>query len=1093
MSSSLPISAPSRQPLANHHDLGIGSSRLQPQASSASSRYTAHHTMQSHPTQRRSKSRVTATRAEPVTSMHSILNAQAALIQESDARLAFKNPTVSSATSCHSPTKTSAAKSAAPIAAGSRDAFHDAQPTPALDLVNVVSTPRKGRRLGRINMGWESPLTHQDRPALSCPHTLPQATRTRKAPYFDGELLETPTKRKTSTSFTRDPQRPQRMLVDNHGWASAAMISTVPLPEAVATPAFSPRAAPTLTPRPWSTSDVRPDAKTWTQFCSPVAPSPRRLVPLEVAGLGRVAVHREFAHQIAEQGPLSGPSSGLRRQHSFCSDYVSGLSSDTSCTGSSLGALTNPTSVGTPCLGGVSPSFPLSSRFPPLESESPLETAAAFDTQKAPQPLIPGGHDHAGGSSAKATSKSVLSLPVNAHWKPKLGGNLHNAQQTSLPSLEWPDDPSGPWAAAGQHMDRLKQQRRQGVQKWLETDLDDESAGSGSENAGSNHRHHPMVAKALLDRARKQKLSESASRKASSSPKKRSRQPKPSASIGASWSTPSRRSRKKTHAETDTTDTPSSRRSIAIVASLVRSDRSAIRGCKCGIEDDSIVMVQCDHCHRWLHLPCVGIANVDDLDEEWYCDDCCERVVSEQFSLASPLRTTVTSLGNFSTPGDLAAAMHTSEPVFALPSGTPVHRRGASLSSSIALAPSPPMLSIGQQPQPTSSSKQQGAGRARAERVGWRMNEPGSPLARKSTTASGSARHVGPQTPSRSSGAMQELADVATTPSLLAGFSRSDWEPTRSRTGGRPTTPSHRLAGPSTPSRFASGRKSSNAGGAFSIGLSEDEHPHAVDVFSTPSRLMTSGSWGLHSYPGSQTPSRSLRGDHHRIDSFGGGFSTPGRDLLVAGAYGAEPSTAHSGVASTLAFSGSSLDGLDDHFGEGSYALSRSWQLSSPTSSTRAARARQVSGFGTPSSSSLLRTPELQPQRLSTLSVRGSGRYDLDDPPTSSSPFPRTPTFDNGSPRYGGPERGRHQALGLGLPPPTSTSRLSKAASGSAATAATATSALSSSFNANSVEVKDKAGAGALLASTVKNRQVSSEMPFGLGIGLDLDDVLDWS
>ncbi|EPQ30612.1 uncharacterized protein PFL1_02136 [Pseudozyma flocculosa PF-1] len=763
--------------------------------------------------------------------------------------------------------KVGASMSASPIASTSQLTLQSNEPHAALDLAHILSTPRRGRRVGRIDMGWESPLADADRdgPTLSCPHTLPKASRVRKAFYDQDDLPETPSKRKASRAFAKDSTRPQRSLVDTHGWASAAMVSKVPLPDFSASPGFSPRPA-TTTPKGTGApaSDDRLDAEgLWSHFESPAAPTTPRLVPLEVAGLGRVAVHREFAGQIAEQAPYnnsSKPSTAIRRHGSFCSDYASGVS-DASGTGSSLGTSTNPTSVGTPCPSGVSPSFSLCSQFPPSEPESPYKQANAKQVaaQKESQAQAQ-AHAH-GSFSISPSSKAVsviatASLLDNALYRPKLGGS-HSVLQAGLPTLEWPDGPDGPWAAAGQHIDHLKQQRKEGVQKWLETDLDEESAAGTLEAAGSKHVHHPMVAKALLDRARKQGRQILAAVSASqTSPTKRSRgsKHKKKASRGGSNATPSRRKQEPLGTASSVTDTPSSRRSVATAASLARSDHSAIRGCKCGIEDESVVMVQCDHCRRWLHLPCVGIADIDELDDEWYCDECCERAINDHLSPASSLPATITSFADLSTPEGLQAAINMCEPVFALPSGTPIHRRGVALSSSIALAPSPPMLSVGQQ---------------------------------------------------------------------TSGF---------------------------------------------------------------------------------------------------------------AGA--------------------------------------------------------------TPSSSSLLRTPELQPRRPSTSSLRGS-RYDFDDPPTSSSPFPRTPTFDTGSPRYGGPSdrsAGRHHPpLGLGLPPPASSSRLSKHSSGAAGPATT--TALSSSYSANSVDLKDRVigGGGGPPASTGKARQVSSEMPFGLGIGFDLDEVLDWS
>lgn len=49
--------------------------------------------------------------------------------------------------------------------------------------------------------------------------------------------------------------------------------------------------------------------------------------------------------------------------------------------------------------------------------------------------------------------------------------------------------------------------------------------------------------------------------------------------------------------------------------------------CICHGTDDGRELVQCDDCHVWYHLECIGIANSEDLgkeDDPWYCADCLE-------------------------------------------------------------------------------------------------------------------------------------------------------------------------------------------------------------------------------------------------------------------------------------------------------------------------------------------------------------------------------------------------------------------------------------------------------------------------------------
>lgn len=966
------------------------------------------------------------------------------------------------------------------------------------DAAKVLSTPRRGKRVGNVNMGWESPIAGEQTPtaasvAAAAPHTLPKPARTSR--LLTGPAAQaSPSKRKATTAFASELRQSQRSLVDTAGWASAAMISSVPLSEdrSKSSPGFSPRPIPEPLMTGLATAETRDPYSAFIVDVSPVINQSAKLVPAQVEGIGRVAVHRDYAQQISDNPPVLERLSSRRLSMSSDRDaaLLRGSDSEDSAARSENGSSTDPTSAGTPCPSGISPSFSLSSQFPASEPASPVKqlTKSVAQASQGPEDI--------GAEAQQALMALMRIAPTDGTkqqddklYRPRLGGSA--SAGAGLPTLDWPDCPSGPWSAAGQHIDELKQKRRQGIRRWLETDSSDESELESKEAAGSAYQHHPMVAKALLDRARKHQRAQlfaAASAAASTrTPSKRGRKSKQEQLLRVA-ETPKRRGRKP---KTAASVASSSRKSVATGASLARSNTSAIFGCKCGIDDDSIIMVQCDGCKSWLHLPCVGINTVNDLDDEWFCDDCCEAALTEHLSPASSMPTSISSYAHLSTPEALEAVLSGQEPVFTLPSGTPIHRHGVAVSSSIALAPSPPLLSVGQRAG-RSTVKRQGQGRSRAERVGWRLNEPGSPLARKSTTASSGVRPAVPDTPSKSSEVTADFTDASTTPSLLAGFSRADWEPTRARQRSeRQTTPT-RVVGMSTPSRHASGRKASHSG-PLSLGLGDEEAVHA-DVFSTPSRLASGGSWAYRAgaqHLGSQTPSRS-GGRHQRIDSFSGGLlSTPGRDFL-SGAFGTEPSTS----MPSLIYSSGYVDGFDDHLSSEAFysgSNSRAWQLQSPTSSTRAARARQPSGFGTPWSSSLLKTPELQPRQPNTSSLRG-GRFDTsDDFPPSSSPFPRTPTFDVSSPRFMGASShhaphhpyGSHERqsshLGLGLPSTVagSSARLHKALGGDLHKSG-------AGRDGRSLSISSASG-------NAKHRQVSTEVPMGLGIGLDLDDVLDWS
>lgn len=913
---------------------------------------------------------------------------------------------------------------------------------PASSTTDILLTPRRGRRLGKVDMGWGSPMFDDVDAITAVPHTLPK----RQSRLGVESVAASPSKRKASTAFASELQASHRSLVDTAGWASAAMLSSVPLTEheLMSSPGFSPRHL--QSPNLASTCETR-DAV--AAFVSPLLPQDSKLVPLDVQGLGRVAVHRDFAQQISDHGPVSGLAPS--RRYSSGGLYRGSDSGDSSAR-SDVGSSTDPTSVGTPG-PGVSPSFSLSSHFPTSEPSSPakrLDLCSTDDTAVEPRALASLVHP--------TTSTDAASAAESASWRPRLRG--HRATH-SLPTLDWPDSPHGPWSAAGKHVIEAKQKRKQNLVRWLETDTEDELEARLALPA---YQHHPMVAKALLDRARKREEPMLAASPLTASPAKRAKRL-------SAIPTPAKRRGRKPRASAPSIS--STRKSVATGASLARSNGSAVFGCKCGIEDDAIIMVQCDNCKHWLHLPCVGINNSNDLDDEWYCDTCCDAAMTEHLSPASSLPT---SYADFTTPEGLQALLSGQEPVFTLPSGTPIHRHGLAVSSSIALAPSPTLLSAGD-PTGRSTVKRQGLGRSRAERVGWRINEPGSPLARKSTTGSAGIRPAVADTPTK----VEFAESSAATSSLLAG-----WEPMRSTSGSsgkslleRPMTPSPRLVGMSTPSRHASGRKAS---GPLSLGFMDEEAVHA-DVFSTPSRLASGGPWsyrgGQQQHPGSLTPSRSGN-RHQRVDSFSGGMFTPGRDFL-SGAFATEPSTS----MPSLIYSSGYADGLEEHIGGGEhYSNSRAWQLQSPTSATRAVRARQTSGLGTPWSSAQLKTPELQPRQPHTSCIRG--RFDSsDDVPPSSSPFPRTPTFDFGSPRFmqrypGGETHERNPShLGHGLPSSSSSARLHKAMAGEP-------TGRHSHLGERSLSVSSGNSAS-------KNRQVSSEVPLGLGIGLDLDDVLDWS
>lgn len=60
--------------------------------------------------------------------------------------------------------------------------------------------------------------------------------------------------------------------------------------------------------------------------------------------------------------------------------------------------------------------------------------------------------------------------------------------------------------------------------------------------------------------------------------------------------------------------------------------------CICRGRDDGRELVQCDDCHVWYHLECIGIGNVEDLgkeDDPWYCSDCLDLMATPSSDLIS--------------------------------------------------------------------------------------------------------------------------------------------------------------------------------------------------------------------------------------------------------------------------------------------------------------------------------------------------------------------------------------------------------------------------------------------------------------------------
>ncbi|KDN52742.1 hypothetical protein K437DRAFT_163321 [Tilletiaria anomala UBC 951] len=757
--------------------------------------------------------------------------------------------------------------------------------------------------------------------------------------------------------------------------------------------------------------------------------------------------------------------------------------------------------------------------------------------------------------STMLSSASAAAGAAAAAFKPRLAHHL-SPLQARLPALDWPDSPCGPWSAAIEHANARRLERLQIVKMWLASHSDegdeggdeaedeeadheavlqrqhlprqrshsdpssasasavavpDDSSLSTSQQAVSDRLHvvphhrtrgasgdrlrHPMISKALADRARKAAIREAeaaaiaaqsvaalpssaaASAKTGASSVIRAGEGKQAKSKGKGKGKGSKRVSKRKRIDSD-----ERYMALSTPLPLSRHDASAaFVGCFCGLNEETAPMVQCDTCERWYHMPCVGFKDTDNPDEQWHCHGCVVRTSAKTTPLSSAYSG---GLASINTPSILRShrfainqmSQRSGEPVFAQPTNSPIAARSDGLASALALAPSPPILSSARH---GASRNSAAAGRARAERFGWQLHEPGSPLERKSVhSASHScmstgllAAPVSSRVPTDVTCTHQQdpvvaVADAHAIPNALAaGLQRSDWN-SPMRTSSRNADSSLQFGFASTPSRGSTRGSAHSAFAAAArpvLDSSDDELvTDAVvdDIFSTPSRLDHGSVWPSSVTPraAAQTPSRSAR---LRENSHGwglpGALSTPSRDFL-GGVFSTEHSAYSIGMPS-LVYSSGGLDQRD--VGDKMDPQNRAWLLQSPSSSTRAARARGVSnGFY---GSSLLRTPELHNRTLgsptapSVSSVRDTHheressniRTDL----FSSSPLIKTPRGDDER-RYPG---GALSSLS-GIQIPASSKKLARIAG----------------MDRDS----DKEGLGE---------------PMGLGIGIDLDDdVFKW-
>lgn len=859
------------------------------------------------------------------------------------------------------------------------------------------------------------------------------------------------------------------------------------------------------------------------------------LVAVSVPNMGRMAIHRNEAYNITTAGSTSNnnvaSSSASRQVPMYSSDNrssTSGTSSSGSAGTSASTMLTQPSSAqhDDECdeaagVDAFSPSYTIMSSFPPSEQTTPAkqqqQDASLATSSSGLAALFRASTDGLVGIERERAIRAALPRVKNhmAHdvdaarlYKPRLSGS-------SMPTLDWPDSPDGPWAAAGKRLQQQQIKRKSALARWLAEDSsdDEDDHGKGSSAAmlhsnvaattashhappagssdvthayglyssHSTHSQHPMVVKALRDRTRKEKLLRARLAHAHASARL---QQQPQYALYHSASSMSRagdkgfaKSRRPKLGPRSSSNSSKFTSHNAAVPALTASERRAARrqkgrkernaqiassaaparsleygaapfaaygrpvaaghsfpfiGCRCGHGDEGTPMLRCDSCTAWFHSACVGIHSAAAVAHGWACAACCETDTSAM-SPSSVADSTAASLmvtPNFPRSAALEGhALRLSQgelPVFCHPSETP-HRRHDGyahngLSSALALAPSPVMLSNedmmrrhGATHAPAAAGA---AGRARASRVGWHMQEPGSPLERKGANAAGHRRNLSGSVPSAfRNGSVDD--EAPSTADAMAAFLRTPSPRISASTPKRQRNPS--VTGLAQAHRAnVVGSSYASAGAAAPFAAVHRRETSAVrdfdDVFSTPSRMLHGSAAWDHGHPASlmrhsrdetvmaanaASAARSTHTNHNSgghgsaafADNTHGtstpwGLSTPTRGFMdSAGVFG---SSDYSGAADGLPSLVHSSGGLD----MGDFAA---WQQlqGSPTSSTRAgARAALSSSAGGIGGGHQRSFVYGSASGRRTSSMReGTPDALLYSTDLSSSPFPKTPTF----------------------------------------------------------------------------------------------------
>ncbi|CEH16127.1 CPG BINDING PROTEIN [Ceraceosorus bombacis] len=1058
---------------------------------------------------------------------------------------------------------------------------------------NILHTPRRGRRMAGVDI-WGTPPPSmapttvprlEKRPSNTERQQNPSLGRGRSESMGDAKFHNnhvTPRKRRNG-HLSSDENAPT--LVDIGGWAAAGLNGYKAGPsarEAAALGIISPPTSLMSADEPHTAmqSSQTPRFDHLLLFGDGLASaSPSKipkveqkpaLVAVEVPGRGRLIVSPLVAPQMQGTPSMAGgnstPTSSKRRPTQTPSSQSTGLRS------------------------APSPSFSLASHFP----------ASSF-----------------GGSPAALTAEAEAptQTPSREMSLPKLGQGLGPGIDAQLPGTSEGSTHNTPQLCCDSLGRDEKDSRIGGIARWLER-RDDEATSSAPESKtlsdvvlanafyadGERKREeilrvqdqhqHPMVAKALRDRARREAMARSysmpdmrAKPQGIVSPRRRSRKADSGSKHSQGRSSRSRKKLEKklaqaaaakaeltaiAHSTAKDARQKGSRSKDALRAgtrgahdsvlltpnarttdALLLAASPSIIGCSCGHAETLGAMVRCDACHSWYHLYCLGIASEDDLDEEWYCDGCCEGYlhnaspgdlddVSTGFSFgdsanSTPLEGLLQQLSQEAQ----ASGRSQQEPVFAHPTESPAALRSTRFDA-LALAPSPRLASYhtrGEREQSfaatlgASTAVDSSTGtattfapavRTRAARFGSYYVEPASPLDRKSFDPRSDA--PASPSPNRRRIATFALDDPFGTPNLM--LPRDSWsthehaddtwhvhassdETTKSQAvneagrerPARTPSPAVSTSAFATPSRHAKtsrlhGSSGGSSGSRARYGTSHsrpvegDYNPD--DPFSTPSRLMMGGSspWSQQSTSGAGA---SLASPSQRRNSHAPWLGTPTTGLLgtAFGGHKHPSSAVHTHDDSDYGVGLPSLP-FSTSVGErlqdaGSHQEHHSWLLPSPSTSTSGAR------FGP---SSVLHTPELLSQRSRGTNVssvrrsarRSSGQRDEDELP-SSSPLPRTPTHDEYS--LSVTATGSPRMRGA-FATPSSSKRLASLTSSSTNDPLERQVAPSSMTNGTKGQSAQPHTTGPAQHAS-KARVASGSELAGLGIDMDFEDILDIS